>query len=352
MLEDNKLYEAMNHLTREFYESVRDSDISPLKETVLLNFVGENPHRVWSNIYSTEDADKRNYSAKMNKYNGLCSELLTHVSAKLVPHRHYALMAHRNYVNRIEQTNNFLFQGNVNIRKHAVNKLRELEDILSVEKVNVLARGPNVDKCQTPHIDGKSFKLLLLLVDYTAGNGLYEFKYFPRSHNIGDAVKFERKIFPLRLMETIHARQGSVIAFYEKTIHGGGRGGSSPRNDEDGTNSHLNDVSSDRIIHNQYIERTKWFTSNERTLPTDVSFQLALRYGCMTDSSNHPNRTNKWMKGSTEDEDNGDGPTEIEKELKGCKNKAERELRKSDLAYMNFIALSHRVSPRRKKKRS
>jgi len=346
VFKDDKQYEAMNNLTRMFYGSVKDRKISTLKETVLQNTpLGSNPHRVWSNIYSDEPKSRNN---ETNKYNAMCSPLLTRISSKLVPHRFYALMAHRNYIGRIEQTNKRLFEGNVSIRQHYVDSLRKLEDVLCLEKVNVLARGPKADSCQTPHIDGNSFKLLLLLVDYTAGNGLYEFKYLPGSHDIENVQKFQHEKFPLELMETINAKEGSVIAFFEKTIHGGGRGGSNPRNDGDRSNSDLNYEPADRIIHNQYIEGVEWFKGNEHTLPTDVSFQLALRYGSMTDCSNVPNRTNTWMMGSTEDD--GNGITKVEEELKECMNNGLNELRKLDKVYINSIAFGRRVSPRKKLK--
>ena len=355
VLEEEKLKETMNRLTLLFHKSVRERDIKKLNETFSLNGkVGKNPQRVWANIYSTENGDMRNNRATMEKYNALCSQLLTSVSSKLVPHKHFALLAHRNFVGRSEQTNDSLFEGNGSIRKRSVQKLRELEDTLMVEKVNVLGRGPMVDRCQTPHIDGNTFKLLLLLVDYTAGNGLYEFKYFPSSHNIEDVGKYEWEVFPLNLMESIYARQGTVIAFYEKTIHGGGRGGCVDRNDAHGRMNHnRNCGSSDRILHNDYIDGKKWFKGYESVPPTDISFQLALRYGDMTDSSNSPNATNTWLKGSTLDEyGNGDGLTEIEEDFKRSVTlkKAENDLTVSDQSYMKIIAFAHRGSRRMKRK--
>ena len=330
--------QIINDLTIYFYSRVKEDKILLLKDSKLKDTPATTDHRVWSNIYNEDN------NTATNTVHSLCSPLLTLVTPKLMPHRHYALTAHRNFTSLINNTNETLLQGSDrSIRKCSIENQKIVDNVLIVEKINVLCRGPKLNSIQTAHVDGNSMKLLLLLVDYTQATG-YNFHFLPGSHNISNHNELLETKLPLKCLEEIRAASGSIIAFFENTIHSGGHSSKNGTNNTTGRNPLLNCTRSERLKHNEYIKNIKWF--KDKSLPTDISFQILLRYGLITCSSTEPNKTNKWYGNITSDD--GEANTPIQKELQNCSNNAQQHLRKLDKDYIQCMTLGKRASTRKR----
>ena len=342
--------QSVSDLSLLFYKMLRDKKLRPLRESVDdIKKKSTNDHRVWNNIYSEDDNKSNKNTAKMN---ALCTPLLTELASRLMPHRHYALTAHLRYKSHINNTMGSLLDGG-NIRKRAIDHQRDTDAVLNLEKVNVLVRGPQLKSRQGAHIDGLSYKLIALLVDHTEGG--YEFLYVAGSHNIKNHMKLLDKEFPERLMKRMLVKKGDLITFFECTIHSGGK--ASKQNDDatETTTGHSNCDHGSRLMHNEWIKGLNWFKHAEGTLPSDVSFQLSLRHGYLSDSGTVPNRTNLWYKNLVSNDENNseydDEPkkeTQIELEIKASRNNGQQRLSSMDSDFMDRMT---RVDGWRKSRR-
>ena len=326
------------YLSLEFYNMLKEADLAPLRENVDdITKQSTNDYRVWCNLHSEEESRWNNTTSKMNN---LCTPLLTELGARLMPHRHFAKLAHRRYNLHINNTMEFLLDGD-NIRQQAIlqHQQQNTDAVLCLEKVNVLVRGPPLKSRQGPHIDGKSYKLIVLLVDYTDESG-YEFLYLPRSHNINDLGRFLKTELPEKLMKSLRVKKGDLIVFFENTIHSGGKA-SEANDDALGTTSHSDYNAGRRIKIEELMNRFVWFRHDEEMFPSDISFQLSLRYGYLSDPGNNPNRSNLWFKNVTSDEDKEnvkpEKETPIEMEIRTSMDNGKRELSEMDIDFMRRL---------------
>ena len=336
-------------LTLMFYSMIKENRIQTLKDNMhQVEQSASVEHRLWSNLYSESDGRAKGSKLGTSDLNQHCLPFLaTYISRKLFPHRSFALQAHHN----MTRSNEHILQGSQkSIRQNSITNQNDTEAVLHTEKINVLIRGPNLDTDQTPHIDGFSMKLILLIIDKTGNHG-YKFNYVPKSHNLTSAHKdMVTEPLPKDLIETIHAERGSIIVFFENLIHSGGPAStptmtSTPTPKPD----NVNYIPFGRMLHEIHINRINWFHkqnkehSHPTVSPTDISFQLSLRYGTITNEDNTPNRTNTWYVNQTND---SAIEAPIRTVLQQHSNSGREYLRNNDAAYIKRICQGLRSSRR------
>ncbi len=259
------------------------------------------PQRVWKQLYPKDTTNNGISKKKDDDFTLLCC-LRMSVEEIISPHEYFARLAKKTFGQMLKKVSkkNQIQGGERNLKREGLE-----DNILRLRNVNMLARGPELDADQQPHVDSLNDDLILIM-PILSQNG-YPIKCFKTSHLINHE-KLKEMIgagdgavtFPLSFLGDEIVRANEVIILYENTIHCGGRSSAkhgipdSVKSKEDlqkaGTRVVLPSTLWDQL------QKVHWFRGNEELLPTDISIQFTFENSITKFNDTHNGRAQpRWI---------------------------------------------------------